>query len=207
MENEQHSKKPRLTFSGWSGKVLTCDAEQPHVRSSSAPARVSKVTFSSFAKEVLVSEDSSKKLQFGELSKTRQYALKQEMKKMLNSMFDKNRMDDEWRLEFLQYMEKDVLCGRVASSQENCLVMKKQLDHMSLQDRNTLIRLLTHKEQAVDENYCEENNVTVINEDMLDIFPSLRNRSRLLAKTVQRKTRDDKIDLEFISDFMHKYCR
>ena len=76
-----------------------------------------------------------------------------------------------------------------ASAIDQCLLDK------SLKDRNHLIRLLTH-----------HSNGTV-NENMVALLPQLRDRSSILLASTGRKEREDKVDLQFIVDFMHSFCR
>ena len=45
-----------------------------------------------------------------------------------------------------------------------------------------------------------------LNNEILLAYPDIRPRSQLLLGA-ERKMRKDKIDLQFISDFMHDYCR
>lgn len=75
-------------------------------------------------------------------------------------------------------------------------VMQEQLDSLNLRKRNDLIRTLTHTS-------------TGVNDNMLNHFPKLRGRSLELwnININPRKIRSDKIDLQFIDDYMHSICR
>lgn len=85
---------------------------------------------------------------------------------------------------------------------------EKQLTTLSLKERYALIRRLTHiTNNNTDDD--DADDATMLNEDMLMIFPFLRTRSEhiLNVDRVGRKIRNDKLNLEFISDFMHDHCR
>ena len=45
------------------------------------------------------------------------------------------------------------------------------------------------------------------NDDVLAELPTLRKRSEELFQQSERKEREDKIDLQFVSDYMHNHCR
>jgi hypothetical protein len=68
------------------------------------------------------------------------------------------------------------------------------LESLKLAEKNLLIPLLSHLNNEV-------------NEDMILVFPSLEKRSKELLSGLRRKDREDKIDLQPISDFMYDYCR
>ena len=61
-------------------------------------------------------------------------------------------------------------------------------------DKRSFIKLLTHKDGE-------------INEDIVSALPFLAIRSKSLLEQPVRKVRSDKIDLDFISEFVHNYCR
>jgi hypothetical protein len=138
-----------------------------------------------------VFEDTSQE-SFEKKSTSRQYAIKQEIKNKLNELFIQHRMDNVGDcVEFLSYFEKS-LNGAVRTSHNSAIL--DQLSTLNLSQRTHLIRLLSHTNGAP-------------NEAILDIFPAMRERSTHLASFVDRKVREDKIDLQFVSDFMHDYCR
>ena len=68
----------------------------------------------------------------------------------------------------------------------------KSLEELS--DRRSLVKLLTHSSGKP-------------NEDILDFFPFLRSFSEHVFHHPERQMRSDKIDLTFVSNFMHDYCR
>ena len=121
----------------------------------------------------------------------------------LHIKFSDRRMSDDDQLEFLQYMEYSVTGKRNKKRNVDITpfdsTVEFQLKSLPLTERNELIRLLTHKPGEEDDD--------VINEEMLTLLPSLQNRSMSLLEKNARKQRADKIDLKFISDFMHDYCR
>ena len=45
------------------------------------------------------------------------------------------------------------------------------------------------------------------NDNVLAELPTLRKRSEELFQQSERKEREDKIDLQFVSDYMHDHCR
>lgn len=115
----------------------------------------------------------------------------------LNRLFDDHAMDNrDDCIEFLDCYKKAKLGGDVSSkviNAEDALVA--QMNSMPLADRNTLLRLLTHTREGT------------LNEDMIRNYPSQRDRSMHLLTHPDRKQREDIIDLEPISEFMHDYCR
>lgn len=78
--------------------------------------------------------------------------------------------------------------------------IRKQYNSLSLDERNNLCRLLTHIP-----------NDGGLNEEMLSVLPLFfRKRSEILLRTDRdggRKERNDKVDLQFIVDYMHDICR
>ena len=134
----------------------------------------------------------NKVLPFAKKGQTRQYKIKKDMKEHIHEMCANEMMSDEDKLEFLDYVKRDIEDGAKFKKQ---LALDICLEEKSLQDRNELTRLLTHKSNGE------------LNESMLEIFPSLRERSIILLNSTGRKQREDKIDLQFIVDFMHDFCR
>jgi hypothetical protein len=134
-------------------------------------------------------------LDYSMLKKSRKYEIKNDFKDALDMLFRQYKMENEADcVDCLRYVEKYLLNsqpGEVPSQDE---VMEKQMSALTLPQRNELIRLLTHQRDQV-------------NTEMIALFPSLRKRSERLLKSVDRKPRSDKIDLKFISDFMHGHCR
>ena len=82
---------------------------------------------------------------------------------------------------------------------ENAL--KLQISSLSLPMRNALCRVLTHT--------TNNQGVVEVNERLLKVIPFLSNRSRRVLEMDKqgRKERNDKINLQFIVDFMHDFCR
>ena len=128
---------------------------------------------------------------FNDLKRSRQYKIKKRLKDQLLEAFEKYSMDDDKCIEFLEYTKKHFTKTRNAKSNS---VIEDQLSALDVPNRQVLVRLLTHREDA-------------INEDILDIFPALRAKSLLYMEIKERKSREDMIDLQFVSDFMHDYCR
>ena len=129
---------------------------------------------------------------FADKGTKRKYQVLNDMRSEFLALCRKHYMTDvQDVLHFLKYVEAYITDDKnrmVASTIED------QLKTLRLPDRNHLIRLLTH----VDDR---------LNHDMLCLFPSLQARSTLLLGITERKVREDKIDVEFISEFMHNYCR
>ena len=147
---------------------------------------------------------------FKDRSKTNRYKLFWEIKEQLfTTIFVTQRMDDCDAKEFLDYAMRDLDNTAVGNekrqqqAQED--IFNEQLKSLSLVERNQLYRLLTHEKPQGD----DDGGYWSLNEDMLGLFPFLRKRSSVLLNNMRdgRKTREDKIDLQFISDFMHNYCR
>lgn len=154
----------------------------------------SRLDFDSIA-HIITSSDSSGK-SFSEMGQTRQYAIKNEIKNEVDKLFLKYKVNsDSACLQCLKFIERNHHTQAVGEPKvQNDAVIARLLSKMKLSDRNQLIRLLTHDDEE-------------LNEEILEIFPSLRARSETLLETGQRKERRDKIDLQFISDFMHAQCR
>ena len=107
-------------------------------------------------------------------------------------------MSDEEALDFLDYVSKDIRRKkRLGAMDDIDVIVNKQLKTLPLKERNQLISLLTHQQE--DKGH--------LNEQVLYQIPSLRKRSEILLAHTKRKIREDKIDLQFVSDFMHNYCR
>jgi hypothetical protein len=122
-----------------------------------------------------------------------QKKIQRQMRQQLFDTFSDNSMHNTVDcLAFLKSCEAQL--GVPAAGQDREEVMSTQLKTLSLPNRNRMISLLTH-------------NSGKINTDMLEIFPGLEARSRELLQQSDRKERCDKIDLMFVSDFMHDYCR
>lgn len=114
------------------------------------------------------------------------------------NMITVDDMMETWNLVAKEYIGFD----KIASS-SFVDAFTAQEKSLSLQDRYMLYRLLTHKPPK------NEDDVAVINEDMIKFFPFLRKKSEhvLFLDDNGRKERSDKIDMQFISDYMHDYCR
>lgn len=133
---------------------------------------------------------------FAMKSRKHQQMIFRDMKEKLDIMYADNFMDQTAHcVEFLDYCRAGLLQfdvqREIVKAEE---AISAQLQSLELAERNILIPLLTHLEGCV-------------NESMLNIFPSLEKRSQQLLLDIERKQREDKIDLEPISDFMHDYCR
>lgn len=132
---------------------------------------------------------------FNKKSRKRQQHIFRSMKNVLDTLFDDNFMDQSADcIEFLDYCRSTIVdtipCEQVQAEE----AMTEQMSSLSLAERNTLIRLLTHRGGE-------------INENMIGVFPSLRKRSEHLLLATKRKEREDKIPLALISKYMHDRCR
>lgn len=141
---------------------------------------------------------SDSRMEYCNLKMTRQYIIKTAIKDVVKMLFHKYKIEDDSDCkDVLRYLENQ-LCGPRAQevlTANNDALISRVLDPLTLPQRNELIRLLTH---SGDE----------LNAEVLAVYPTLRARSEtLLATNRKRKTRSDKIDLQFISDFMHEHCR
>ena len=115
----------------------------------------------------------------------------------LFEMFDEIHMNRAHAKDFLLHClrELEYECNPAPVDTVNLHdAIQEQYDSLNQSQKRTLIPLLTHKDGAV-------------NEDVLQCLPFLEARSRNLFASPVRKTRDDKIELTFISDFMHDHCR
>lgn len=152
----------------------------------------SGIDFDSIAHEVLVDETTAP---YSTLRSSRQYEIKKEIANSIELLLRKYKVDESRDgVDCLRYVEKSLYqsCpGQVVSHDS---VITQQMNTLTLPKRKELVRHLTHDGDA-------------LNEEALAIFPSLRTQSEHLLVTTSRKERADKIDLQFISDFMHDYCR
>ena len=125
--------------------------------------------------------------------KSCQNKVKAEMKQQVFDMFSRNQFDAEDAVDFLHGVEKELdhVPNEIADFRE---VVQDQYQSLSQTKKRSLVSNLTHKDGE-------------LNVEMLECLPFLRNRSVKLLANPDRKEREDKIDLSFISDFMHEYCR
>lgn len=154
----------------------------------------SGIDFASFAHDVV---ENDKVLDYCNLKSTRQYEIKSTLKESVDKIFKQYKVENKSDcVDCLRYVERALLQSQPQQQSiiYNDTVIQDQLTKLSLPSRNQLVRLLSHSEET-------------LNEDVLNIFPSLRAKSEHLLNTGRRKTRCDKMDVTFISDFMHAYCR
>jgi hypothetical protein len=142
-----------------------------------------------------VSEDMTQ-LPYEEKSKSYQHKIRARIEKDVLVLFDQHKIrNTQDYLDILDFIRKGVTevdeRKEVVKAEE---AIAGQLATLSLPQRNDLHKLLTHRNGE-------------INDEMLNIFPSLRRRSTLLLEKTKRKIREDKIDLSLITSFMHDYCR
>lgn len=98
--------------------------------------------------------------------------------------------------ELLKYISKK-LVGESDETVDFKEAFKLQVQSLlTLTERNDLLALLTHKDGG-------------LNHGVLAYLPDFVKRSTSLLenKSKKRKRRSDAIDLQFISDYMHDYCR
>lgn len=138
---------------------------------------------------------------YSETSRSTQFATKERFRHDVLDLFQKYKVDTaQDQLDFVKSMENDLnfLRKRKRQTQQDSII-EDQLQILSLPQRNDLVTLLTHKPADGDDK-C-------LNEDILELFPSLRQKSEHLLRQGARKTREDKIDLGFVDEFMHDHCR
>lgn len=153
------------------------------------------VDFDSCANMVITADDVVGK-SFSDCGQTKQYAIKNEINNEVHKLFQKFNVDSNAAisecLKFIAKNHQQAITARTTKNSDD--VITRVLSGLSLADRNQLIRLLTHSSNH-------------LNAEVLEIYPSLRARSETLLAAGRRKERCDKVDLQFISDFMHDYCR
>ena len=134
-----------------------------------------------------------KVMPFAEKSRHYQNKILRSMKGKVDDLFSDNQMDrvDDC-LRFLDLCKSDL--GPPTRVVQAEAALAAQLESLKLAEKNLLIPLLSHLNNEV-------------NEDMILVFPSLEKRSKELLSGLRRKDREDKIDLQPISDFMYDYCR
>jgi hypothetical protein len=99
--------------------------------------------------------------------------------------------------ELLDYLSKSLI-GESKETVDCQTALQSQIHNLiNLGDRNDVIRLLTH------------TNDGSFNTDVLALLPDFAKRSATLLEQIgkKRKRRSDYIDLQFVSDYMHDYCR
>ena len=121
------------------------------------------------------------------------YKDKAKQKKTLKASFVELGMTRDEALLFLCEVQADM--GSESTEVINCREhIERQYNTLQQSEKRQLIKLLTHKEGD-------------LNNDVIACLPFLKKRSiKLLAKP-ERQERTDKIDLAFISQFMHDHCR
>ena len=137
---------------------------------------------------------------FAKAGRSKQYLIKEKFRQGVFDLFEKYNVDTEKdRMDFIQYLVNDIQFQRKRKREaETGRIIEDQLDSLSLSQRNNLIKMLTHK---------PDGEMECLNDDMLAIFPSLRKKSVHLLNQNERKEREDKIDLQFVDEFMHDHCR
>lgn len=129
-----------------------------------------------------------------EKHKTQQYKIAATMRQSVFDMFVENQMNSKEAIAFVRSLEKE-LSYKPKEFIDFRNIIEAQYNNLAEQSqKRKLVTLLSHHEGQV-------------NEDVLQVLPFLRNRSVKLLCQPQRKERDDKIDLSFVTDFMHDYCR
>ena len=137
---------------------------------------------------------------YAKAGRSTQYSMKEKFRHDVIELFEKYEVNTERdRLDFIQSAENDILFQRKRKLEEQQTVIEDQLKCLSLPERSDLIKLLTHKPA--------DEEINCLNEDMLAIFPTLRKKSVHLLNKKGRKEREDKIDLQFVDEFMHDHCR
>jgi len=134
----------------------------------------------------------SDRVYYDQKQRSAKYLIFQNMKKKLYEMFEASGvryLEDCY--EFLHYFEKDLSESSGRATLETAI--SNQMESLTLPETNLFISLLSHHNGD-------------LNEEILLAYPSIRKRSTILLGA-ERKMRADKIDLQFISDFMHDYCR
>jgi hypothetical protein len=130
---------------------------------------------------------------FADKEKSHQFKVKSAIKTKMFSLFDAEQFTAEEIVNFLHEYEYNV--GYVPQETIACgEAIKNQYDKLAQSEKRTLISLLTHRDG-------------MLNQSVLDALPFLRQRSEELLQNPVRKVRSDKIDLDFISEFMHEHCR
>ena len=132
---------------------------------------------------------------FSEKKSSRQYEIKSAIRDQVFNLCQDESMSDEEILDLLDYAKREYIRLMKMVDQEPQLALEAALKGRTLSERNQLTRLLTHTAEGE------------LNEKMLQIFPTLRCRSVGLHTASNRKEREDKINTQFIVDFMHDICR
>lgn len=156
------------------------------------PKTNSGIDFDSFSHVIT---EGKGRAEYSSLNKSRKYFVKNDIKNNIDMLFWKHKVDNvQDCLDCLRFVEKSLLQSKPVQDLDSDTLIQSVMTKLKLSERNLLVKLLTHTNED-------------LNEDILKLFPSLRAKSEHLLGAGKRKTRSDKIDLSFISDFMHGYCR
>lgn len=167
------------------------EEEAKTLRNSSALSS-SMLTFSAVTSNEALVDDMR---DFGELSRSAQYRVFRAIKEEMIRLCTLNKLSDQNITEFLEYIVSDITRERRTVPSNLDAIIKQRMSSLSLPERNLFIKFLTHSSDGT------------LNIPVLNLLPSCKNRSEQLLHQKARKVRNDKIDLQFISEFMHDYCR
>lgn len=144
---------------------------------------------------------SLRKRKFSDLSDRYKRVVMAKVKQDIMNLFDSSRI---YLASDMSRILKSSLRSIVGSSNDNKSITSARLEEviggqlksLDLESRNKLIQLLTHTADQLS-----------VNHDVLELLPCLIKRSTELLQRDNRKVREDKIDVKFVSDFMHSICR
>lgn len=149
----------------------------------------------SFTESLLeVSNKKKRNSTYVEKSSRQKYRIKAEMKASIFKLLNKHEVNSSASLEFLHELISELSKNKREEELDLCNEIKTQYESLNQPGKRTMIKSLTHINGE-------------INEAIVRHLPFLKARSLKLHNQPARKTRSDKINLSFISDFMHDHCR
>jgi hypothetical protein len=129
--------------------------------------------------------------------KSGRYKKAASLKQAVFDLFCENDMTSADALSFVHSLEKE-LGYTPKGTIDLAAAIEQQYNAMNQSEKRSLIKLLSHDNGGGGGR---------LNDEVLECLPFMRKRSDKYLQQPERKERSDKIDLSFISDFMHDYCR
>ena len=131
---------------------------------------------------------------FNDKDRSSQNKTLKEMKKVMFDLFAANRMNPSNSLSFLRRVEEEL--GHELKEELGFRdAVEAQYKRLDQPKKRALVSHLTHSSEGE------------LNYSILQYLPFLKERSENMIEYPTRKERSDKIDLSFITEFMHDYCR
>ena len=150
----------------------------------------------SLVRSVVETNDFSTDQTYRDKSARSKRRIRASFKESVYSCMSKHKITSETTVEFLKDLIADISGRKRHRDEDVAFVQAAEAQYSSLSqpDKRVFTKLLTLTDG-------------IVNKDMVNHLPFLKKRCIKLHKQPERKDRSDKIDLSFISDFMHEHCR